>query len=494
MEFLATIAAIGGLLILTAWWRLRIPSKFPKNIPSLPFYVSLLGIWVRAGHAEIYDRWVREPVEKYGAVNLWYGGRWNVLVAKPEYLNDLFKNDSTYVKAGNAFKVPWALSGVHLGSNIISVHGETWKLYSSIMRPGIQKGSVDTGNLVTSSRRFISAIMRNQKEVGENHGVQVDRLCQQWTIQVVGENFLGTDFQSLENGRTERITYLHTVIKQNIFSPLFMHFPFLDRYQYIIPSRRQAFRFAKEFDDLLYNTVRSRPRTKPNNSDIPQERQVIDDLEDALINGKITEFQFRANVRIIFFAGHEDVQQLLDSAFYQLGVNTDKQDQLRQEVLSTGSTEPSATLVDSMPYLTSVVFELLRLYPPLPQLVNHVALEPSVLGGKIAIPAKTYIGWNAFGVQTNKSIWGEDAREFEPTRWGSTVDSIRAKFRRENARGAYIPFTAHARKCLGQGFALVQMKIVLFELVRLLEWKIDPRYKLKLTVVSFDPSSGFLRE
>ncbi|KAK2798375.1 hypothetical protein FQN51_007775 [Onygenales sp. PD_10] len=438
MEFLATIAAIGGLLILTAWWRLRIPSNFPKNIPSLPFYVSLLGIWVRAGHAEIYDRWVREPVEKYGAVNLWYGGRWNVLVAKPEYLNDLFKNDSTYVKAGNAFKVPWALSGVHLGSNIISVHGETWKLYSSIMRPGIQKGSVDTGNLVSSSRRLISAIMRNQKEVGENHGVEVDRLCQQWTIQVVGENFLGTDFQ--------------------------------------------AFRFAKEFDDLLYNTVRSRPRTRPNNSDIPQERQVIDDLEDALINGKITEFQFRANVRIIFFAGHEDVQQLLDSAFYQLGVNTDKQDQLRQEVLSTGSTEPSATLVDSMPYLTSVVFELLRLYPPLPQLVNHVALEPSVLGGKIAIPAKTYIGWNAFGVQTNKSIWGEDAREFEPTRWGSTVDSIRAKFRRENARGAYIPFTAHARKCLGQGFALVQMKIVLFELVRLLEWKIDPRYKLKLTV------------
>ncbi|KAK2806017.1 hypothetical protein FQN50_006032 [Emmonsiellopsis sp. PD_5] len=444
MEFLTTIAAIGGLLIFTIWWRLRIPSNFPKNIPALPFYVSLLGIWVRAGHAEIYDRWVREPVEKYGAVKFWYGGRWNVLVAKPEYLNDLFKNDSTYVKSGNAFKLPWGLAGVHLGSNIISVHGETWKLYSSIMRPGIQKGSIDAGNLVTSSRRFISTIMRNQKELGENHGVEVDRLCQQWTIQAVGENFLGTDFQ--------------------------------------------------EFDDLLYDIVRNRPRAKPNSSDNPQERQVIDDLEDALINGKITEFQFRANVRIIFFAGHEDVQQLLDSAFYQLGVNTDKQDLLRQEVLNTGSTEPSATLVDSMPYLTSVVFELLRLYPPLPQLVNRVALEPSVLGGKIAIPAKTYIGWNAFGVQTNKSIWGEDARAFEPTRWGSTVDSIRAKFRRENARGAYVPFNAHARKCLGQGFALMQMKIVLFELVRLLEWKIDPEYKLKLTVVSLDPSSGFLRE
>lgn len=137
-----------------------------------------------------------------------------------------------------------------------------------------------------------------------------------------------------------------------------------------------------------------------------------------------------------------------------------------------------------MPYLTATVFELLRLYPPLPQLTNRKASETAVLGGDFVISPNTLLGWTAFGVHTNKAVWGDDAREFVPERWGATVDTIQAKFRRENSRGAYIPFNAHARKCLGQKFALLQIKLVLFELVRSVEWVLDPGSKMKVARVS----------
>jgi unspecific monooxygenase len=118
------------------------------------------------------------------------------------------------------------------------------------------------------------------------------------------------------------------------------------------------------------------------------------------------------------------------------------------------------------------------------QLINRVTVQPAILGGDIRIPARTWVGWNAYGVHINKNVWGSRAHEFWPERWGMTVDEMQAKFRKETVKGTYIPFNAHTRKCLGQGFALLEMKIMLFELVRRVKWIIDPDYQLKLTSVS----------
>jgi xanthocillin biosynthesis cytochrome P450 monooxygenase len=128
--------------------------------------------------------------------------------------------------------------------------------------------------------------------------------------------------------------------------------------------------------------------------------------------------------------------------------------------------------------------ELLRLYPPVSQLINRVTLKPALLGGNIAIPKGTWVGWNAYGVQVDPHVWGPTAGEFIPERWGGKVEEMKAKFRKDTVKGAYIPFNAHSRKCLGQEFALLEMKIALFELIRRVDWIPDPTYELKLTSVS----------
>ena len=160
------------------------------------------------------------------------------------------------------------------------------------------------------------------------------------------------------------------------------------------------------------------------------------------------------------------------------------QGQLREEVLSVEQGSPTADLVNRLPYLTSVLYELLRLYPPVSQLINRVTTSDVVLGGKLAIPRRTWVGWNAYGAHVDPANWGKDSYEFVPDRWGSTVEQMQTKFRQDCVSGKYIPFNAHSRKCLGQGFALLEMKIVLFELVRRTKWTVDPSYRLKLTSVS----------
>ncbi|PGH15794.1 hypothetical protein AJ79_02175 [Helicocarpus griseus UAMH5409] len=498
MALLAAISAVGALLTILIWWYLHVPSNMPKNIPTIPFYVSSIAQFVDLGQDKIYDRWLREPLEKYGAVKFFVASQWNVLCARPEYINGLLRNDDVFVKSGNCEKIPYSVNARFLGNNIISAHGETWKLYSSIMKAGIQRRIADTGKLVKRSRQLVDSLLRAQEAVKGGSGVEPDPLLQRYAIYVAGDNFFHTDFETLEFDIATRLGKLQTAIRGHIFAPLFFSFPILDKYPNIFRNRKRAFSDVKKYEDILYE-IALRPRcqstlvnddSKGSNT-TSEERQVIDDLKDALTRGKINETQFRANVKIVFLAGHEDVQHLLSSALYVLGTRTDVQQKLRTEIQNTSITAPTPETLENMSYLSATLFELLRLYPPISQLTNRkTTFTPAVLGNDIVIPPNTYVGWTAFGVHTNKSVWGEDAREFVPERWGATVETIRNKFRRENARGAFIPFNAFSRKCLGQGFALLQMKVVLFELVRRCEWMLDTESGMQITRVGLGSSSS----
>ncbi|KAF9770121.1 hypothetical protein IL306_012373 [Fusarium sp. DS 682] len=202
--------------------------------------------------------------------------------------------------------------------------------------------------------------------------------------------------------------------------------------------------------------------------------------------GVINDTQFRSNLKIVFLTAHENVQQLLNSVFWELGNNQPVQTRLREEVLSKNVISPTAEMLNNMPYLTAVVYEMLRLYPPVSQLINRVTIAPAVLAKKIEIPGRTWIGWNAYGVQTDSGVWGSDAMVFAPERWGDNIKDIKAKCRREQVKGNYIPFNAHARKCLGSRFAILETQIALFELVRRTKWTVD-RGPWTLTIGSNSP-------
>lgn len=279
----------------------------------------------------------------------------------------------------------------------------------------------------------------------------------------------------------QRLEELQTIIKKTLFKPLFFNFPDLDRYPYIFRQRKVAFDIMQEFGDLLVKTVKKRPSQQFNDNNT---EQVVDLLDQALQEGKITKEQYSNNLKVTFLTAHENAQQLLNSAFWELGTNKAAQEKLRAEILAMNTTNPTTDEVNSMPYLFAVVLELLRLYPPVSQLINRVTTQKAILGGKVAIPNHTWVGWNAFGVHTDSHTWGPTAREFIPERWGTDVKSIQNNMRMKTVQCHFIAFNAHSRKCLGQGFAVLQMKILLFELLQRVQWEVDPTYELKLTSVS----------
>lgn len=195
----------------------------------------------------------------------------------------------------------------------------------------------------------------------------------------------------------------------------------------------------------------------------------------------LTEKQFRHNMISIFLAGHENPQLLLTSMIFLLGEHQDAQERLRQEVLSTATEQLEYSVLQNLPYFTSVIYETLRLFPPISQLINRRTTEPVLLGGKIPIPAGTYIGYNAYATGRNLDAWGDTADRFKPERWGHTMDKIKAHYRSVNSRASFIAFHGGRRACLGQKFALFEARLAMAELVRELTWTIDPSWPRRMT-------------
>ena len=195
----AFLGSIVFAIVLFIYNAIRIPSSLPKNIPAVPIYISLLGLWSEMGQDEIYDRWLREPLEKYGAVKIWFAGQWSILMTRPEFLSDMLKREDVFAKAGSQKKIPWSVVASLVGDNIINSHGDDWKLYTSIMKPGMQKTNFDSRPILNKSRRFVDILLNEQGTNGQSKGVLVNPIIQRYAIAAMGESFLDIDFEVRRN-------------------------------------------------------------------------------------------------------------------------------------------------------------------------------------------------------------------------------------------------------------------------------------------------------
>ena len=113
------------MLIYAIWYYFLIPpSGFPKNIPTIPFYVTLLSLVKDVDQTKLYGEYFEQPLAGSGAVKTWWGSRWSILVERAEYLRELIKHVDVYTKSGNYAKNPHSVIGEYMPEDIITTHGE----------------------------------------------------------------------------------------------------------------------------------------------------------------------------------------------------------------------------------------------------------------------------------------------------------------------------------------------------------------------------------
>jgi cytochrome P450 len=184
----------------------------------------------------------------------------------------------------------------------------------------------------------------------------------------------------------------------------------------------------------------------------------------------LTEGQVRDEVMTLLLAGHETTAMAITWALAAIDQAPDVRADLEAEWDARPDVLPAEGLAVALPLTMSVLAESLRLWPP-SWMFSRRILEPVVLGGRI-VPVGTMCLVSPALLHRDPRWWAEPER-FRPDRWlrhvSGKVDRFDAKAPGQ-PRGAYLPFGAGPRMCIGEQFAWSEAATVLAELGR--TWRI----------------------
>ena len=149
--------------------------------------------------------------------------------------------------------------------------------------------------------------------------------------------------------------------------------------------------------------------------------------------------ELRDEMMTIFLAGTETTASALAFAFEFLSRETAVRERLVAEI-DAGESED---------YLTAVVQEVLRIRPPLPQIILREVMKPIEIGGVRYEPGMVL--WpSAHLVHQDPELYPEP-KKFRPERWLGVKPTAYT----------WIPFGGGRIRCLGADIALVEMKAVI---------------------------------
>ncbi|KAG9045759.1 hypothetical protein FS837_005680, partial [Tulasnella sp. UAMH 9824] len=194
---------------------------------------------------------------------------------------------------------------------------------------------------------------------------------------------------------------------------------------------------------------------------------------------KMSDQEVMDQIYTMLVAGHETTSTSLSWLLYDLAHPKYQpiQSKLREELLSVETDRPSMEEINALPYLDAVVRETLRRNSVLDTTVR-IATQDDVIPlakpfvdrqgverTEIRIKRGEQIALNITAVNRDKDIWGEDSLEFKPERWLEK----KTQYKSSEIPGVFsslLTFLGGPRACIGYRFALCEMKVIIFALLR----------------------------
>ncbi|KAI0328400.1 cytochrome P450 [Cubamyces sp. BRFM 1775] len=176
----------------------------------------------------------------------------------------------------------------------------------------------------------------------------------------------------------------------------------------------------------------------------------------------------------------EDVLGPATWALYALSQRPNIQQKLREELLAVDTDTPTMDELNDLPYLDAVVRETLRLHSPITFLVREAKSDGVIPLGEpftdrygrvhkeIRIAKGNKVALPMIAMHRLTEIWGEDAMEFKPERWQKPPEEISTI---PGVWGHLLSFLGGPRACIGYRFSLVELKAILFSIIRGFEFE-----------------------
>ena len=237
----------------------------------------------------------------------------------------------------------------------------------------------------------------------------------------------------------------------------------------IIAERKEALKNILNGSEIVTDDILQ--------EEVSKTRKYLDFLDILLVakdeDGKgMTDLEIRNEVDTFMFEGHDTTTSAMSWTLYCLAGHPEHQDKVREEVRSVlmGREWLEYEDLKNLKYTTWCIKEAMRLYPPVfsfyRKTTDDVKLE------NYLIPKGITIAIEVFYIQRNPHTW-ERPNEYDPLRFQPANMEKHGPY-------DYIPFSAGSRNCIGQNFAMNEMKVVVGTIVSRFSLRLDETHKVEM--------------
>ena len=335
----------------------------------------------------------------------------------------------------------------------------------------------------SKSLELADTIMQHIKtDPHANSVVEIREWASRATLDIIGIAGMGQDFNALANPDNElNVTY------RTIFSPS-KGARLLQLASILLPGWFLRILPVKRNDELrdsmstikrvAMDLIRSKRAQLEKGG-----RTDVDILSVAIESGGFSDDDLVNQLMTFLAAGHETTASALTWAVYLLCKHPEVQTRLRHEihsVMPTLFTDPTAqvssTSIDSLAYLSAILNETSRLFPPVPLTMRETEAPTTIQSHYI--PARTTVIICPWATNTSTELWGPDAKEFNPDRW---MGPGKANTGGAESNFAVTTFLHGPRSCIGMAFAKGEFACLVAAMVGRFEMELeDPAWELKI--------------
>ncbi|XP_071476288.1 ultra-long-chain fatty acid omega-hydroxylase-like [Diadema antillarum] len=416
-----------------------------RHLPGPPPH-WLYGNFRDPGFMEPGFKWEQEAVSKYRRLLVfWMGWKPVVMLNHPDSIKPLLATN-----IGRKSELYQVFKDWFVGLAIIE--GDVWKRHRSLITPSFHF-QVLKQYLVVMNEALDVLIDKLHVAVDEGKPVKTHETMSQLSLDVILRCAFShqSHCQETESREVEVLEKLTNICAYRMFHP-FMFYDFIFR----LSSKYREWKESYSYMHVIHDKIVTDRRRKYVTEKEPEKR-TMDFLDTLLLakdsNGNgLSEKEIRDEVSTFIFGGTDTTGSALTWFLYTMAQHTEEQARVQEEVdtLFAGRDDDTVRYEDlkKLTYTTQCLRESLRMYMNIPP--SRVLREPLKVDG-FTIPAGTSVVVNIYQAHHNPDVWGDDHMDFRPERFERANVEKRDPF-------AFVPFSAGSRNCIGQQFAMDELR------------------------------------
>ncbi|XP_014284340.1 cytochrome P450 4C1 [Halyomorpha halys] len=467
MEIILLSVAFGAFIL---WWMFSSPKRLRKmgdRFPgpkAYPIVGNTFNFPIIGPNAP--QSWSASS-KKYGyTMRYWLGPELHIFVSEPDDMQMILSSPTLITKSSS-----YKLLDSWLGTGLLLATGNLWQMRRKAITPTFHFKILE--KFIPTFNKCANTLVNCLKDKTDKGYFNIIEFMSNCALDAIAETAMGTEIKAQTEPLEKypnSISRMTKYLGERLRNPLLGMEPI-----YTLSGRRQ--KEAEHLDILFSLPLEVLERKRNEKSNIPSETELLEEdygakkktaflellleMKQKNIPGFQSDKDIKDEVMTFMFEGHDTTTTVLSYTIWLLGMHPDIQEELYNEIKEvTENRELTIEVYQKMHYLERVIKESLRLYPPVPAFGRQATQDIVLPTSGYVIPAGAQIDLVIYLLHRREDIFPEPDK-FIPDRF---LEPAKHPF-------AYLPFSAGPRNCIGQKFAMLDLKAIISHVV--LNYKIE---------------------